>query len=176
MINGSGESFTDHENANFIFNNTFFFFENCTDYEVMWEKIWSSRTVHSWQYNMAHAHFILHYGGCRHTLRMCLLYCMFFNSNKCALTSHLYKDCSAYQMLFRILMMWKKIHNKQQSNCYAALWPTDNITLRPYVSTYFISSAFLPPVSPQSVYNATCADSLWRYRICPLCQLFNPAG
>jgi len=38
-----------------MFNNLFFFFENCAVYEVIWNKIWYSNTGHRWQYNSAHA-------------------------------------------------------------------------------------------------------------------------
>jgi len=52
MRNVSNESHTKNRNTHFIFSNAIH--EICAIYELLL-KIWSSRTGHRWQRNMAHA-------------------------------------------------------------------------------------------------------------------------
>jgi len=52
MKNVSAQSCTENRSTHFMFSN--FFPDNPAIYEIMWKKIWYSRTGHRW-HNPAHA-------------------------------------------------------------------------------------------------------------------------
>jgi len=54
-----------------------FFFSKTVPFMGRCVKLWKNRTEHRWQYNTAHALWMLDTQGYKHNLRMCNTYCFF---------------------------------------------------------------------------------------------------